>query len=95
MTQLKSDQTRQNLHLKEIRELAQRFTPQELEKCIAQQLEQGSNPCEPDGSTQEVINVLAKAEFVKDLINSGMSLPEAIRELGRRIRLVQDGFQEI
>lgn len=73
----------------EIRALAQRFSPDELEACIGEQLRKGSNVCEPSGRTEEIIGVLAKAEFVKALMAKGMTLPEAMRELGRRIRAVQ------
>lgn len=82
----------QHMHIAEIRELARRYSPDELEECITRQLAEGSNPCDQgNGSTEEIINVLAKAEFVRARVNDGMSLGEAIRELGRRIRAVQDG----
>lgn len=78
-----------DLHLAEIRALAQRFSPDELEACIRDQLEKGANVCEPSGRTEEIVGVLAKAEFVKALMEKGFTLPEAIRELGRRMRAVQ------
>jgi len=79
----------QDMHIGEIRELARRYSPDELEDCINRQLAEGSNPCDENGSTEEIINVLAKAEFVRTRTNDGMSLGEAIRELGRRIRAAQ------
>jgi hypothetical protein len=78
-----------DLHLAEIRALAQRFNPEELEACISDQIQKGKNACEPSGRTEEIIGVLAKAEFVKMLMGKGMTFPEAIRELGRRIRTLQ------
>ena len=78
-----------DLHLAEIRALAQRFRPEELEACIRDQLEEGANVCEPSGRTEEIVGVLAKAEFVKALTEKGFTLSEAVRELGRRIRAVQ------
>ncbi len=78
-----------NLHLAEIRELARRFNSEQIEACIQSTLESGHNPCFEDGDTEEVMNVLAKAEFVKSQMEQGMPLPEAIRELGRRIRAAQ------
>lgn len=80
---------RPDFHLAEIRALAQRFSPEELEACIRDQLEAGANVCEPSGKTEEIVGVLAKAEFVKARMAQGTTLPEAIRELGRRIRAVQ------
>ncbi len=83
---------RQDMHIAEIRELARRFSPAELETCIQQQLSGGSNPCEEEGSPEDTISVLAKAEYVRHLVENGMPLGAAIRELGRRIRaLQQDG----
>lgn len=78
-----------DLHLAEVRALAQRFGPDELEACIRDQLEEGANVCESSGRTEEIVGVLAKAEFVKARMAQGATLPEAMRELGRRIRAVQ------
>jgi uncharacterized protein YoaH (UPF0181 family) len=84
--------SRQAIHVKEIRELARRYTAEEIEACIAQQLGAGTNPCEAGESTTEIVNVLAKAEYVQHLMQEkGMTIGEAIRELGRRIRAVQQG----
>lgn len=85
-----SPPSHQDMHIAEIRELARRYSPDELEDCINRQLAEGSNPCDENGgSTEEIINVLAKAEFVRARLNEGMHLGEAIRELGRRIRAAQ------
>ncbi len=85
---------KQEIHIREIRELAKKFSPDELESCINQQLQEGTNICEVTGPTEHVIGELAKAELVKELTEKGMSLTDAIRELARRIRLVQKGFKE-
>jgi hypothetical protein len=85
---------KQGIDVKEIRELAKKFSPEEIETCIKQQLEEGTNVCEITGPTEYVIGELAKAEFVKALMGKGMSLTDAVRELARRIRLVQKGFKE-
>lgn len=78
-----------DLHLAEIRTLAQRFSPEELEACLNDQIQKGENVCESSGRTEEIVSVLAKAEFVKALMGKGATLPEAIRDLGRRIRALQ------
>jgi transposase-like protein len=82
------------MDIKEIRELAKRFTPEEIERCIQQQLKEGENICEVKGPVEYVIGELAKAEVVKKLMEEGMNITDAIRELARRIRLVQKGFKE-
>ncbi len=81
-------------NLKEIRELAKMFSPDELESCIQQQISEGENVCRVSGPTEYVVNELSKASVLKELMNEGMSLSDAVRELARRIRLVQKGFEE-
>ncbi len=77
------------MNVKEIKELAGRYTPEQIENCISRQLKEGHNICLRDESTERIINELSKAGFVRKLMDEGMSLPEALRELARRIRQVQ------
>ena len=89
---MKNDDARSphpDIHLAEIRALAQRISPDELEACTRHQLAEGSSVCDLSGRTDEIVGVLAKAEFVKAFMEKGFSLSEAIRELGRRMRAVQ------
>ena len=77
-------------YIREVRELARRFSGTEIEGCIHHQLDAGNNPCAPDESAEQAMAVLAKAEYVRHLMEErGYSLSGAIRELGRRIREVQ------
>ncbi len=85
---------KQDVDIKEIRELASRFSPEEIESCIHQQLQEGENICDVKGPTEYVIGELAKAGVVKKLMEKGMSITDAVRELARRIRLVQKGFKK-
>ena len=85
---------RRDIYIREIRELAKRFRPEEIDSCIAQQIETGENVCDVTGSTERVIDELAKALFVRNLMENGTPLSEAVRELARRIRLVQRGFEQ-
>ncbi|MBF0564073.1 MAG: hypothetical protein HQK89_02400 [Nitrospirae bacterium] len=82
------------MQIKEIRELAQKFTPNEIETCISQQLREGVNECKQSGPTDHVLNELSKAEFVRKRMDEGVSLTDAVRELARRIRNVQSGFED-
>jgi len=84
---------KQEIHLKEIRELAVRFTLEQIEGCIMQQIEEDTNICDVKGTTDHVINELSKAEFIREMMETGMTLNEAIRDLAKRIRLVQQGFK--
>lgn len=76
----------------EIRELAKKFTPEQIEGCITQQIETGENVCLRDASSEKIINELSKAAFIRELMEKeGMSLPDALRELASRMRQVQSG----
>lgn len=78
-----------HIDIKEIKQLAKKFTAEELDICINQQLNQGSNVCGLSGSNEYVINELAKAEFVRQKMDEGVSLIDAVRELASKIRRFQ------
>ena len=71
---------------KELKDLSEKFSFQELDACITQQLSKGENECEVIDETNEVITALSKAGVVRELMDQGMRFSEALRELGRRIR---------
>ncbi|MCX7760079.1 MAG: hypothetical protein N2Z81_02740 [Hydrogenothermaceae bacterium] len=80
------------MNIKEIKELSMKFTPQQIEQCINETLQNGkplTEGCNPSGDILEVLNTLAKAQTVRELMDKGMSQIEAIRELARRIREIQ------
>lgn len=80
---------KEQIDIKEIKNLALKFKPDEINICIEQQLKEGSNVCGIIGMTDYVISELAKAEFVRQMMDRGVSLTDAVRELARRIRLFQ------
>lgn len=82
------------MNISEIREIAKRFTPEQIEGCITQQIETGKNICLINESSEKIIDELSKAGFVKNLMEKGMSLADALRELARRIRLMQQSFND-
>jgi hypothetical protein len=79
----------QDLHLAEVRRLAQEYSAETIEKCLQQEIDEGSNPCYSDTEVEAVMNVLAKSEFVRSQMEQGKKVGEAIRELGKRIRAIQ------
>ncbi|MBF0518334.1 MAG: hypothetical protein HQK92_01270 [Nitrospirae bacterium] len=81
------------MNIKEIRELAQKFSTVEIETCITQQLQEGINECKLGGPTDHVINELSKAEYVSNRMADGVSVVDAMRELAKQIRNVQSGFE--
>lgn len=84
---------RQKIDIAEIKELASRFTLKDLDWCITQQIEVGKNICKKTGDHMEIINELAKANFVRELVEKGTPLNEAIRELAKRIRAFKENTE--
>ena len=72
----------------EIKKLVEKYSPEQLEACIAQQLEKGENACDIVDETDKVIAELSKAEVIRELMDKGMRFSEALRELARRIRAI-------
>ncbi len=76
--------------LKTIREIAKKYTPDQIEGCIIMQLEAGENVCLKDRHHEGIINELAKAAFVKTLmLEKDLSLADALRELAVKMRRMQ------
>ena len=77
------------MDIKEIREIAEKYTPEQIERCITQQVETGKNICIENENTEKILNDLSKAVFVKELMAQGMSFADALRELAKRMRQLQ------
>jgi len=77
-----------------IKDIARKYTPEQIEGCITQEIETGRNICLTDANSEKIVNELSKAEVIRELADEGMTLADALRELARRMRLVQSGFQE-
>lgn len=75
-----------HIDIKEIKKLAKQFNPDQMDACINQQLQEGINVCDITGTTDYIVNELAKAEFVRQMMDKGVSLTDAVRELANRIR---------
>ncbi|MCX7737990.1 MAG: YoaH family protein [Hydrogenothermaceae bacterium] len=80
------------MNIKEIKELSIKFSLQQIEKCIDEALKNGrplTEGCNPSGDIIEILNTLAKAQTVRELMEQGMSQVEAIREIAKKIREFQ------
>ena len=78
---------KQPISVKVIRELAAENDAVQLEKCMDSQLSAGTNTCLCNTGTEAVVAALARAAFVRGTIDrEGMSLNEAVRLLGERMR---------
>jgi len=84
-----NQQTHATMHIAEIRELAKQFDADSIQQCMERARQNKPNPCYTAGEQEEVMNVLAKADFVTAQIQQGRSMAEAIRELGKRVRSLQ------
>ena len=73
----------------QIRAVATRFDAEAIETCIQLALKKKDNPCYDADGVEEIMLVLAKVKFVRNKMEQGTSLAEAIRELGKRIRSFQ------
>ena len=82
------------MDVKQIKDLANRFTPEQIEGSNTMHIQTGKNICLTDNNSEKIINELSKAEVIRDLMDTGMSLADALRELARRMRLIQSGFKE-
>ncbi len=72
----------------EFKKIVEKYSSEQLEACIRQQLEKGENACEVIEEGDKVIEDLSKAEVMRELMDQGMKFSDALRELGRRIRAV-------
>ncbi len=72
----------------ELKKIVEKYSSEQLEACIRQQLEKGENACEIIDDANKVIEDLSKAEVMRELMEQGMKFSDALRELGRRIRAV-------
>jgi cell fate (sporulation/competence/biofilm development) regulator YmcA (YheA/YmcA/DUF963 family) len=74
---------------RQLKKLTERFSADQIQACIRQQLDKGENSCDVVDEADEVIAALSKAEVVRELMEKrGLRFSEALRELGRRIRAV-------
>jgi ADP-dependent phosphofructokinase/glucokinase len=77
----------QTFMIKQIRILASINDKDRITQCIDQQLNKNSNSCGIEDKDQtRVLNILSRALVVRQIMDKGASLTEAIRELGRRMR---------
>lgn len=80
---------------KQLKNLTAKFSADQIQACIRQQLDKGENSCDIVDEADEVIAALSKAEVVRELMDKkGLRFSEALRELGRRIRAVYGSEDE-
>ncbi len=76
------------MEAKELKKLVDKYSVEQLENCIRQQVSKGKNECDVVDGSDEVISELSEAEVIREMMDEGRTFSEALRELGRRIRAV-------
>lgn len=74
------------MDVKEIRELAAKYSFDELEQLVEEMLSTEGEAIQTNPERSELFNSLVKAEAVRKFMDQGMTQGEAIRELGRKMR---------
>lgn len=74
-----------------VRELAERYSHQEIERCIEQQITGGKNDCHAGESPEETMNILSKASYVRRMVETGKAkdVTDAVRQMAGKIRSLQ------
>ena len=71
----------------DISNLSSEHSATALSDCLSDQLENGENTCYQGREPTQAMAVLAKAAFVRGLVErEGLTLRQAVRELGIRMR---------
>ncbi len=79
-----------NTGITSVRELVRTFTVKQLASCLDEQIAGQSNNCFSNRPESEPVDMLARAAYVKGLTEIGMTLSQAMRELGRNMRALQE-----
>lgn len=77
------------MNVANVRQLAQTHTRPQLEACLTAALNGEPNSCTSLGTSEDQLNDLAKAEFVRGKMDDGMTAPLAMRDLAARMRRAQ------
>ena len=72
-----------------VRELVTVFDKSRLDRCLNHSIENNPNSCVDMGENSDNVNILAKAVYIREKVDGGETVNNAIRELGRRMRQVQ------
>ena len=76
------------MDLKAIKELAQKHTVDELAKFADELENSGKTSCSAKEDAGEAMSDVLQAMEVRGMIDSGMTLQEAVREFSKRVRTV-------
>lgn len=72
-----------------VRDIAARFNKQKIDSCLDDIIMDRTGSCLTLTDKDEAVSVLAKAAYIRSLTENGLSLSQAMRELGRRMRAMR------
>ncbi|MBM3381123.1 MAG: hypothetical protein FJY29_01635 [Betaproteobacteria bacterium] len=76
------------MDIKALRELAQKYTVEELNAFVMELENTGSCSCSQKADPGDVMSDLLQAIEVRHAVDQGQSLQDAIREFSKRVRAV-------
>lgn len=74
--------------MQQVRQLVKNRAGEHIDRCVDQQLAEGRNDCVYVDDMMQALNILSRAQLVSRLMQQGASLNQAMRELGRRMRVL-------
>lgn len=80
--------------IEHVKSIAKRYDAYMIEEAIDLQIKNGTNPIFTEGTNEDVVSILAKAKFIRDQLDQGIKIRDALRELGRRTRMVVGGSND-
>ena len=77
--------------IQHVRNLAESHSHEQIEACIDQHIKEHTNSCFVGEDDTETMNVLSKASWIKEQLESGEceNLTEAMRKLAASMRAIQ------
>ena len=82
--------------IEHVRRIAEQYEYDAIEEAMILHMVNHTNSIFVDESSEiETINTLAKASVVRKYLDEGLTMQEAIRELGRKIRKLTGGHNGI
>ena len=79
--------------MQHVKQLAEKYSHEELEKCIADEINNGKNVCFTGETEEDTMNTLSKASYIRRLVAEGKAenVLDGLRKLAAQIRSVQQG----
>jgi ribosomal protein L17 len=74
----------------EAKKLAEIYSAEVLDTCINDQISNNTNVCYMIGSDEEIVGTLSKAKVLRNMVEGGMTMQIAMRNLAHRMRSLSE-----